>query len=113
MRVIDWSSDVCSSDLRRGAARRCARRLFGNPFDDLRLRSGTLAAGGAQHRSVAGVVVVARGGADLVVPNGRDGAALPIGRATCRAGGWPYVLISGVDVLLKTQSNQTYDKTDL
>src|SRR3546814_17939704 len=34
MRISDWSSDVCSSDLRRGLALQAARRvLFGNPFE--------------------------------------------------------------------------------
>src|SRR3546814_5490793 len=34
MRISDWSSDVCSSDLRRGLALQAARRvLLGNPFE--------------------------------------------------------------------------------
>src|SRR3546814_4791453 len=32
MRISDWSSDVCSSDLDRGSCRRCADRLAIGPL---------------------------------------------------------------------------------
>src|SRR3546814_6644029 len=74
MRISDWSSDVCSSDLMREFLCASRRGLSGR----------RLAAGGHQGGQAAVVVIVlqaARGGGRLGL---QVVAALEIGRASCR-----------------------------
>src|SRR3546814_18176645 len=101
MRISDWSSDVCSSDLIVPAARR-RRRL-------LRLVTSRLLGTGGFVRSLGreldGVVGVLGGGADrqradVVHVAGGDHQ---IGRATCRARVCPYVAVTVVAVSFKNE----------
>src|SRR3546814_2040382 len=105
MRISDWSSDVCSSDLRLGERRDMLARDAGgggrgvgaDPRGDPRV----LQAGRAADRPVrcepyllvAGAAVVRR--AAIPCRGCRDAgerhAAGEIGRASCRASGCPYV----------------------
>src|SRR3546814_15814463 len=88
MRISDWSSDVCSSDLlaadQRGGERRAPDRAA-------QLRP--------QMRHCADVVLVAMGQQQAVQP-----VAMPeIGRASCRERVCQYVSISVVAASLKKQ----------
>src|SRR3546814_16574018 len=75
MRISDWSSDVCSSDLRLPRPRRGRGRL--------REREAL-----SQRPAARALPRAARGGRE-------------IGRASCRERVWQYVLISVVCVTLK------------
>src|SRR3546814_19911353 len=106
MRISDWSSDVCSSDLVRGAGGR-ALRVAGRR----RLcRAGALARPGRCLRvgvgGVAGRVAegAGAGGAAGLRLARRKEAPKPgweIGRAPCRERGCQYVWITGVAGTLK------------
>src|SRR3546814_11844562 len=94
MRISDWSSDVCSSDLRRhaaalaiGAANGVARRLGGN-HDDVDVGTGL-------NLAVVHVEAVSK-------RQGRTGLDVAkIGRASGRERVCQYVYISVVAVSLK------------
>src|SRR3546814_13595477 len=94
MRISDWSSDVCSSDLRPGRRERSPRPLNAGLPSTGRRSEGeacghTRPMGAAVRRQRAAV-----------------GRADPeeIGRASCREGGCAYVEIAGVAVTLKKTS---------
>src|SRR3546814_18104671 len=117
MRISDWSSDVCSSDLRMArpvvvdlgtavggepVADRVSRRLDdlprrdsvdGHAQDQQRERLLAAAAG-------AGVLRIAGDGTDVIAPpDGRQRREL--GRAVCRERDGQYVSISEMTVTLK------------
>src|SRR3546814_1199211 len=82
MRISDWSSDVCSSDLAAPGRRR--RRLA----RDLRRRPRAVArVAFAAHRCRRDRVGAARGDAQVRTQDDRR----EIGRASCRERGWQYV----------------------
>src|SRR3546814_7014999 len=67
MRISDWSSDVCSSDLAEAMGRALGNRHRRHPLGALQCRAaGRDEAGGQRGRA------------------GGNGVALQIGRATCR-----------------------------
>src|SRR3546814_17609478 len=107
MRISDWSSDVCSSDLRVGVAHRPRDRadvaLIGDGLDV----RGDLGVGGGD--DLRAVVLAAQ--VDLVaVVIRRVVAGGEIGRESWRERGCQYVLISVVAVVLNKQRifNETY-----
>src|SRR3546814_15620321 len=107
MRISDWSSDVCSSDLRphagdRRQEDRAAPDPLGHPARRRavpdRQRRGALAGGADQGDRRAG--------------GGRRGGAFEIGRASCRERVCQYVYISWVAVSLKkNKKNSTSEHT--
>src|SRR3546814_18794314 len=106
MRISDWSSDVCSSDLvgfgdhgavqveidgaHRHGARQIADQLAGHALEGV---VGDVAAGPAMRPDQR----------DEFMPIGHD-----IGRASCRERVCQYVSISVVAVSLKTKKTKTY-----
>src|SRR3546814_18022323 len=97
MRISDWSSDVCSSDLvltARGAGDRLVHQ-----------RAAQIVDAGAQ--GCDGAVAAQLHPAGLNVRDQRmehkagDGVHQQIGRASCREGVWPYGEISGDAVSFK------------
>src|SRR3546814_8874973 len=87
MRISDWSSDVCSSDLVR-----CARSAQPPPGSSRRARSKVDHAD-ARLQEVETVVELGEleGGARAVAALARFGHEGKLGRASCRERGWPYV----------------------
>src|SRR3546814_2937504 len=82
MRISDWSSDVCSSDLQR-------RAHVGEPAADAGLHGGVVL-----HHLVETVAVVeqGRGARGLGHVGGQAGpGGVEIGRASCRERGCQYV----------------------
>src|SRR3546814_20571834 len=131
MRISDWSSDVCSSDLNRGPAladrRRLAPRRFGCRQSQ---HQGSRQAGTARpgcSREAAGDGLRLHGGRTRRAPgrkedprpreaaDGEEPARIlstQIGRASCRARVWWYVSIPVVARSLETQKpNYTYLNT--
>src|SRR3546814_11659365 len=105
MRISDWSSDVCSSDLHSAGIPRAAARA--------RARSGSPFYGDAERGSPsAGVLFEPRDrqeffGRDADRGAGRAGAhAGEIGRASCRESACQYGEISVVAVSLKKKQTQ-------
>src|SRR3546814_12649534 len=105
MRISDWSSDVCSSDLRvaghgRGptARRRPPQRDRPSPprGGDVRRAAARRHGGGRRHPLPALLLLPSR-------PN-------EIGRASCRERVCQYVEISVVAVSLKTKNNKQHRK---
>src|SRR3546814_16720555 len=106
MRISDWSSDVCSSDL---TSRRKFSLLQGRlgliPVDD----DDVLAARGLLRR----IAQQAQALQDIKqhgVAHGEAGRAAQIGRASCRERGWQSVSISVVAVSLKKKREK--DKSE-
>src|SRR3546814_14906998 len=129
MRISDWSSDVCSSDLQAIAAHRrvgaddargpqaCARPDAGALFYDA-VRSYADSGGymGCRCNDRAGMnagfqalqsVAVEPLGQQGVHEVGLAAQHWQIGRASCRERGWQYVEISGVAVSLKKKKDET------
>src|SRR3546814_18260216 len=109
MRISDWSSDVCSSDLDRGTVRGGGHRsvaAFGG--DRARVRVDVQ---GRDPRAV-------RGHAEEVLRRGRGGRPAPAavlaagesGRASCRERVCQYVYISVVAVSLQKKNNTIQPK---
>src|SRR3546814_19931755 len=95
MRISDWSSDVCSSDL--GVAEIVAKRQrFGQIL--VELEAARQPAGDLRHLDAMrqpGTIMVALGCAEdlgLVLESAKG--RRKIGRASCREREWPYVWIS-------------------
>src|SRR3546814_13344963 len=88
MRISDWSSDVCSSDL-LVLARHVDDQDAAGHADQ---RRGKTDAGRQVHRPQHAVHQLVDGGVDL-----GDGSAA-IGRVACRGRGWKYVEITVVTV---------------
>src|SRR3546814_20216582 len=98
MRISDWSSDVCSSDLTvadRGPVGLTGDRLVGGEQGEDRLEA-LLHHPALLHRIDAHDVSV-----------GGPGAGAQIGRASCRGRGCQYVYISVVAVYLKKKKTKT------
>src|SRR3546814_15925835 len=104
MRISDWSSDVCSSDLARAVG-----FVGGQALDAVDAVGG--GGGALVRREVAdeigaaawnGLAPVARIGLELRLLAGID----QIGRASCRDRVCPYVSISVVAVSLKKKNRQ-------
>src|SRR3546814_17537457 len=91
MRISDWSSDVCSSDLRRGQVHRLQAVLVGLP-----VRRARILAGRGRDEEMH-----ALRGPDLQREPGRE-----IGSASCRERECQYVSISVVAVSLKKKKKQ-------
>src|SRR3546814_13787967 len=128
MRISDWSSDVCSSDLQR--RRRCDRtvvigvaqaRAAGTVVEELALlalvdlhRALRAVAGGQApdvlavplpvHRVLDRLGALCQRGAAAVLEV--VDAARKIGRASCRARVFQYVYLSGVAVAFKNKKKQ-------
>src|SRR3546814_10000477 len=92
MRISDWSSDVCSSDLADGDRLLPRHSCRAADLAVVALHAGLAQGGGGAHRRSAPTAAAA--GADQ------------IGRASCRARVCPYVLISEVPVSLKQNKQQ-------
>src|SRR3546814_11350423 len=96
MRISDWSSDVCSSDLEHGIAH--DHRRFGRVQNDDRLA----ARGAADLFDRIGrgarelIDIGARARTRRTRRNGRDDLGIKIGRASCRERVRQYVWISVV-----------------
>src|SRR3546814_16196084 len=90
MRISDWSSDVCSSDLAGGG------RISDRRGCNRRRRPAPLA------RAEAGLLGIGRGGmeSDVLAPRQPRGARREIGRASFRDRWWQYVYLSVVAVSL-------------
>src|SRR3546814_2328035 len=103
MRISDWSSDVCSSDL-LGAADHLAHRI-GQPRHGLDADSKRLEPGGIEQQAIeqgiAQPALAAR--IEIARIRGKDRFGVQIGRASCREQVCPYVWISVVALSLKTK----------
>src|SRR3546814_16189900 len=93
MRISDWSSDVCSSDLRTGDRQRRARRVAAVAASEIMGCSAAPAGHPARH---------ARSQPDQPLLDRHE-----IGRASCRERVGQYVSISVVAVSLKKTTNHT------
>src|SRR3546814_14149786 len=104
MRISDWSSDVCSSDLRIASGIALGDRddgAIGRPWPARHRRDPDHRIGGQRRERIAAPDVDIMGTAvgrldDQIMPE--------IGRASCRERVWPYVWISGVGVTLKKKN---------
>src|SRR3546814_13536775 len=105
MRISDWSSDVCSSDLTRD--RRHRRRRFLEESQSAG-RAGRMTAAGVETIDYPFVRLAFYGALATITLNDPerlnamgDEMAEELGRATCRDRVCQYVYISGVAVQLK------------
>src|SRR3546814_20975280 len=106
MRISDWSSDVCSSDLEGGG-----ERSHGASADDRARRAG-LCRGDRHRRTKRQRQKLFRDAQDLPryrSQDRQDGAE--IGRASCRERGCQYVYISVVAVSFTNKEANTYNYT--
>src|SRR3546814_14679912 len=113
MRISDWSSDVCSSDLLHRLRRR-ARRFLRQHVAEQRIEAQRVEAGremvGDRRRNIeraaVGMVDAQPAAVQMQLVADRAGqegglaAIFEIGRASSRGRGCQYVLVSGVAVLL-------------
>src|SRR3546814_13471263 len=104
MRISDWSSDVCSSDLAQAVDAGLQRLerpavLVVDVGDD-----GHRGAGDDAGQTLGGLGLVARAAHD-VAPGGRQ---REIGRASCRVSVCPYVLFSVVSLSLHIYSFSSF-----
>src|SRR3546814_12406910 len=98
MRISDWSSDVCSSDLYRSGNRsddvqglyNIISRMYQIGF---KLPAANRGSGFAPRNQLALPLMVADQGLHPI-----DGAQSQIGTESCRESGWKYVEIPGADV---------------
>src|SRR3546814_11717393 len=107
MRISDWSSDVCSSDLVAGRAENGDEDLrladlAGLPVDDRRCLPGVI-----DEQLFASTMLLAHDHVDLGGPK----AEVQIGRASCRERVCPYGLILLVAVSLKQKHNHVNSYT--
>src|SRR3546814_18319784 len=108
MRISDWSSDVCSSDLPRAGGQRPAQRRGLEGRAGERLAAAAEQPGGAvmgDHRLLR-LVVVGEEGDGLHARLGQT-AEGEIGRASCRARVGKLVEIRVVGVQLKKKKKET------
>src|SRR3546814_13091959 len=101
MRISDWSSDVCSSDLQDS-------QPFGIVAQHV-THAEVMHRKRALPRSARALIGIGRGGDRLEIDlrridQLREFAIGAIGRASCRARVWPYVLLSVVAVLFNTKT---------
>src|SRR3546814_17132950 len=94
MRISDWSSDVCSSDLSSAATRVAS-------FDTTRNSTSVRLCLGLSHQSLLASSTVLTSGSRTLSLNG----PVQIGRASCRERVCQYVEISVVAVSLKKNNN--------
>src|SRR3546814_12630164 len=113
MRISDWSSDVCSSDLTQALA-----QDLGMTADDLLARRKGQAF--SAEEAYAARAILAKSGNELVTMAkrlrsvGEDPGSEEIGRAPCRGRVCTYGWISvGADTLTKKKSTTSYDSTTL
>src|SRR3546814_17662003 len=103
MRISDWSSDVCSSDLPTSFFIQWPARGIGSPRRLARLASAEALAPSSMELVVIGV--------DHMRPTSsrrlRAVIDYEIGRASCRELVWPYVYITVVAVSLKKTLSQS------
>src|SRR3546814_19502261 len=103
MRISDWSSDVCSSDLAQGADDKCrnAEQKSEAEQRDVHLRQD-----GRQIAPVDGIEKNPRqqNATDRDLQQQKQEAAGKIGRASCRERGWQYVSKSVEAVSLKKKN---------
>src|SRR3546814_18700417 len=97
MRISDWSSDVCSSDLSQFSMRSLDSNTTGPSVPDRRADSSNVL--GAQCNPHTA----------LSLDTHPRGASRPIGRASCRERVWQYVKHSGVagTLIKKKTRNKT------
>src|SRR3546814_5416422 len=86
LRISDWSSDVCSSDLRAGGGRGVVGQVVGSGLDGDAAALAALLDGGGQRLARRGVHGVDRGADDAAEIGG---AADRVGLDEGRAGGVP------------------------
>src|SRR3546814_14523874 len=102
MRIGDWSSDVCSSDLTR--CHRLMRPIHLVHLDKTRsalVLTRDLARGAMNNVTVAPITSTVKGLSTEVAIGSQQGE---IGRASCRESVWQYVSISVVAVSLKKKN---------
>src|SRR3546814_11552277 len=102
MRISNWSSDVCSSDLGRGVH----QHGISLGIEDCQAVVGSYPCIGSGHSGTAGICRLSQTGEvrwETSVSVGSD-FALQIGRASCRGRVCQYVSISGVAVPVKTKT---------
>src|SRR3546814_19942536 len=100
MRISDWSSDVCSSDLGRPAG---DRWRTGSSCGSYRLSLGVVGIG--LRRLGGGLLGAATEGCGEQAPVLAAGTVAQIGRASCRERVCPYVYISVFAVYLKKKTH--------
>src|SRR3546814_13825880 len=104
MRISDWSSDVCSSDL--GLVGR-----FGNALDDMAAKIRDLSAvasdiAAASREQAIGLDQVNTAVGQMDETTQRNGAAVEIGRASWRERGWQDVEITVVAVAVQKKKQK-------
>src|SRR3546814_12429074 len=102
MRISDWSSDVCSSDLgitSEVAAKALASPVVAAPGGSAAAASTTTATGVPLR--LTGLVTAATSSGQPIVHTPLGTLTLEIGRASCRERVCPYVSISVVAVQIK------------
>src|SRR3546814_5337837 len=92
MRISDWSSDVCSSDL----------RIQGSPGDYLRDRTPARGFGQGVQGETQGTLLAQRRAADLSAPSKppRPGLPLPLSGNEAREEGHSYSMVYQVEDIL-------------
>src|SRR3546814_16189746 len=108
MRISDWSSDVCSSDLSLFAQEPCRYRATSSCAPDSREWRRVVAA--RDRRTVHIRPKDARSSFSRPQKPIHD-AVEEIGRASCRERVWQYVLISVVAVTLKKKKTKRISRT--
>src|SRR3546814_20573608 len=107
MRISDWSSDVCSSDLGEGGARRPVRTVgVIQDITDRKRAELALAASEERLRLAQGLSGVGSYDWDILRDKAEASDVYQIGRASCRERVCQYVEISVVAVSLKKKANK-------
>src|SRR3546814_15473805 len=102
MRISDWSSDVCSSDLMRMLGQRQTMMKLSQRMESMSTIKRPQAPPRPPRHGIDGT---GPGAAASVPPSGAE-----IGRASCRERVCPYLLISGVAVSLTKKHKYTTRK---
>src|SRR3546814_12436480 len=111
MRISDWSSDVCSSDLRRRFAGRQLRQVNAERLRSFHAGADDMMRLAERHPRLAHQPVgkIGRGrearSGKRAPPVGAEGQS-QIGRAACRERVWQYVEITVAGVTLKKKTEE-------
>src|SRR3546814_14757447 len=97
MRISDWSSDVCSSDL----------RIQGSPGDYLRDRTPARGFGQGVQGETQGTLLAQRRAADLSAPSKppRPGLPLPISGKEASEDGQSYSMVNQVEDIIDVKTS--------
>src|SRR3546814_20695734 len=110
MRISDWSSDVCSSDLRRLVDRDEADARIAQPRRDRADAGDNIPRGAAaprcrREREIVDIIAI------RLRRDGAEPAVEQIGRASCRERGCPNVTIQAVAGVFKQQKTHATSTT--